>query len=102
MLSGGSPRDLLRAITSGDTAALVAVPGVGKRTAERIIVELREKVGAVAESDPIAVIRGPVAEAREALEGLGFSQQEADELLSAASGETAEELVAAALRGAKR
>ena len=101
VLSGGSPRDLLRAITSGDTAALTAVPGIGKRTAERIIVELREKVGAVAETS-IEVTRGPVAEAREALEGLGFSQQEADELLAGASGESAEELIAAALRGAKR
>ena len=99
VLSGGSPRDLLRAITGGDAAALQAVPGIGKRTAERIIVELREKVGSV---ESIEVTRGPVAEAREALEGLGFSQQEADELLSSASGETAEELVAAALRGAKR
>jgi Holliday junction DNA helicase RuvA len=101
VLSGGSPRDLLRAITGGDTAALQAVPGIGKRTAERIIVELREKVGAVAS---IEVMRAddPRAVAREALEGLGFSQQEADELLAAADGESAEDLIAAALRGAKR
>lgn len=100
VLSGGPPRELLRAITSGDTAALVAVPGIGKRTAERIIVELREKVGAV----EITVARGddPKLLAREALEGLGFSLQEADELLAGASGESPEELVAAALRGARR
>ena len=104
VLSGGTPRDLLRAITSGDTAALVAVPGIGKRTAERIIVELREKVGAVADSDPIAVMRAddPRLVAREALEGLGFSTAEAEELLAAASGDSVEELVAAALRGARR
>ena len=46
VLSGGPPRELLGAVASGDTARLVAVPGIGKRTAERIIVELREKVGA--------------------------------------------------------
>ena len=45
VLSGGSPRDLLRAVAAGDTARLQAAPGVGKRTAERIVVELREKVG---------------------------------------------------------
>src|SRR6202035_1510826 len=46
VLSGGPPRELLGALAAGDSARLQAVPGVGKRTAERIIVELREKVGA--------------------------------------------------------
>jgi holliday junction DNA helicase RuvA len=41
VLSGGAPRELLNAIASGDTARFQAVPGIGKRTAERIIVELR-------------------------------------------------------------
>ena len=48
VLSGGPPRELLEALAAGDTARLQAAPGVGKRTAERIIVELREKVGATA------------------------------------------------------
>ena len=48
VLSGGPPRELLAALAAGDTARLQAVPGIGKRTAERIIVELREKVGATA------------------------------------------------------
>ena len=43
-LSGGAARDLLRAIAAGDAKRFQAVPGIGKRTAERIIVELREKV----------------------------------------------------------
>src|SRR5919198_2699602 len=48
VLSGGSSRELLSAIAAGDAARFQAVPGIGKRTAERIIVELREKVaGAV-------------------------------------------------------
>ena len=48
VLSGGTPRELLNAIASGDSARFQAVPGIGKRTAERVIVELREKVGAAA------------------------------------------------------
>ncbi|HVL96010.1 MAG TPA: Holliday junction branch migration protein RuvA, partial [Solirubrobacteraceae bacterium] len=57
VLSGGPPRELLGAVAAGDTARLQAVPGIGKRTAERIIVELREKVGAVAPGDAIVVTR---------------------------------------------
>ena len=45
VLSGGPSRDLVGALAAGDTARFQAVKGVGKRTAERIIVELREKVG---------------------------------------------------------
>jgi Holliday junction DNA helicase RuvA len=47
VLSGGSPRELIGSVASGDVKRLTAVPGIGKRTAERIIVELREKVGAL-------------------------------------------------------
>ena len=50
VLSGGSPRELVAALVAGDVARLQAVPGIGKRTAERIVVELREKVGAPASS----------------------------------------------------
>ena len=45
VLSGGPPRQLLATLAAGDAARLQSVPGIGKRTAERIIVELREKVG---------------------------------------------------------
>lgn len=104
VLSGGSPRDLLRAVAAGDTARLQAAPGVGKRTAERIVVELREKVEVTHERDPITIIRSddPRALAREGLLELGYSPQEADELLAGASGERPEELIAAALRTARR
>jgi Holliday junction DNA helicase RuvA len=79
------------------------VPGIGKRTAERVVVELREKVGVEAE-DPIVVSRGddPRMLAREGLVGLGFSPQEAEALLAEAAGDTAEDLIAAALRGARQ
>ena len=56
VLSGGRPRELLNAIASGDAARFQAVPGIGKRTAERIIVELREKVAGRV-SDEIVVRR---------------------------------------------
>ena len=51
VLSAGTPRELLATLAAGDTARLQAVPGIGKRTAERILVELREKVGVVADID---------------------------------------------------
>jgi holliday junction DNA helicase RuvA len=104
VLSGGTPRELLNAIASGDTARFQAVPGIGKRTAERIIVELREKVAGKV-SDEIVVRRTPSddprALAREGLLGLGFSPQEADGLLDQAHGDTAEDLIAGALKGAR-
>jgi holliday junction DNA helicase RuvA len=104
VLSGGAPRELLNAIASGDTARFQAVPGIGKRTAERIIVELREKVAGKA-TDDIVVRRtasdDPRTLAREGLLGLGFSPQEADRLLDQAAGESAEDLIAGALRAAR-
>jgi Holliday junction DNA helicase RuvA len=103
VLSGGTPRDLLSAVAAGDVARLQAVPGIGKRTAERIVVELREKVGPVTD-EPIVVTRSddPRALAREGLVGLGFSAQEADALLDGAPGQTPEDLIAHALRGSRR
>jgi Holliday junction DNA helicase RuvA len=94
VLGGGSPRELMATLAAGDAARLQAVPGIGKRTAERIIVELREKVGVAdgpSGAGPISVTRGdePRRTAREAL-------------LDGADGETAEELVAHALKAARR
>ena len=103
VLSGGPPRDLLGAVAGGDTARLQAAPGIGKRTAERIIVELREKVGGELEGAAMAAPRGktdPRADAREGLLGLGYSPIEAERLLDAAQGESAEELIGSALREA--
>jgi holliday junction DNA helicase RuvA len=103
VLSGGSPRELTNAMAAGDAARFQAVPGIGKRTAERIIVELREKVAGEATSDAISVSASedPRTLAREGLLGLGFAPVEADQLLDAAKGETPEDLIAAALRAAR-
>jgi holliday junction DNA helicase RuvA len=107
VLSGGPPRELLKAVAAGDTARLQAAPGVGKRTAERIIVELREKVGASA-SIPAAILNGaagaddPRVLARDGLIGLGYTPSEVDELLDGAEGDRPEDLIAHALRTARR
>jgi holliday junction DNA helicase RuvA len=103
VLSGAAPRQLLSAVAAGDVTRIKA-PGVGKRTAERIIVELREKVGAVLPGDAISVARidDPASQAREALLGLGYTTAEIDELLDGASGERTEDLIAHALRSARR
>jgi holliday junction DNA helicase RuvA len=104
VLSGGPPRELLRAVAAGDVARLQAAPGVGKRTAERILVELREKVGASLPEQAISVTRrdDPRSVAREALLGLGYTPVEADDLLDGADGDSAEELISFALRSARR
>jgi len=100
VLSGGPVGELLRAIAAGDAKRFQAVPGIGKRTAERIIVELRERVaGQLEESAPLSGGGdGPREEAREGLLGLGYTPLEAERLLGDAEGESAEELIAAALR----
>jgi Holliday junction DNA helicase RuvA len=125
VLSGGPPRELIAALSAGDSARLQAVPGIGKRTAERIIVELREKVAPVAAIDIDAGpsgsgaggagapargrgaairarrIESPRMLAREGLLELGYTHGEADELLREAEGESAEDLIARALRAAR-
>jgi Holliday junction DNA helicase RuvA len=104
VLSGAPPRELLKVVAAGDAARLQAAPGVGKRTAERIIVELREKVGATLPEDSITVTRSddPATLAREALLGLGYSATEIDALLEGAAGDSTEDLIAHALRSARR
>ncbi|HEY1568774.1 MAG TPA: Holliday junction branch migration protein RuvA [Solirubrobacteraceae bacterium] len=104
VLSGAPPRELLRVVAAGDAARLQAAPGVGKRTAERIVVELREKVGATLPEDSITVSRSddPATLAREALLGLGYSANEIDALLDGAAGDSTEDLISHALRSARR
>lgn len=101
-LSGGSTRDLLRAIAAGDAKRFQAVPGIGKRTAERIIVELREKVAGALEEEVVAVggEDSPRALARDGLVNLGYAPLEAEQLLDGVEGEEPQELVATALRKA--
>jgi Holliday junction DNA helicase RuvA len=102
-LSGGSTRDLLRAIAAGDAKRFQAVPGIGKRTAERIIVELREKVSGALEEE-VAAAEGAQSSARilarDGLVNLGYAPLEAERLLDGVEDAEPQELVAAALRKA--
>jgi holliday junction DNA helicase RuvA len=104
ILSGGSPRELLRAIAAGDAKRFQAAPGVGKRTADRLIVELREKVaGELSAEVSAAGATDPDDQrvlAREGLVNLGYELAEAERLLADAEGETPEALISAALRRA--
>jgi holliday junction DNA helicase RuvA len=103
VLSGGPARELLRAIAAGDAKRFQAAPGIGKRTSERIIVELREKVAGVLEEE-VALAASedgdPRALARDGLVNLGYAPLEAEQLLDGVDGGDAEELLASALRRA--
>ncbi len=77
IVSGSPPADLRRAIALEDTARFEAIPGIGKKTAQRVVLELKEKLGTVSEA-PAA---GHVG-AREALVELGYSVVEAERALA--------------------
>lgn len=103
VLSGGPVRELLRAIASGDAKRFQAVPGIGKRTSERIIVELREKIAETLEEEMLAA--GPEsadarALARDGLVNLGYAPLEAEQLLDGIESEDPQELLSTALRKA--
>ena len=102
-LCGGPARELLRAIAAGDAKRFQAVPGIGKRTAERIIVELREKVAGALEDEVVGIGEDGVdgrALARDGLVNLGYAPLEAERLLEGIDGDDAEQLIAMALRKA--
>jgi holliday junction DNA helicase RuvA len=112
VLSGGSPRELIAAIAAGDAPRFQSVPGIGKRTAERIIVELREKVAVRSDADSgseaILSAGGEQAAdlsqralARAGLIELGYAPGEVETLLADAEGESAEDLISQALRLAR-
>jgi Holliday junction DNA helicase RuvA len=103
VLSGGPARELLRAIAAGDAKRFQAAPGIGKRTSERIIVELREKVAGALEEEVAIGVGGdgdPRSLARDGLVNLGYAPLEAEQLLDGVEGGDAEELLATALRKA--
>jgi Holliday junction DNA helicase RuvA len=102
-LSGGPARELLRAIAAGDARRFQAVPGIGKRTSERIIVELREKVaGALEEGVAAGIVEEGDARAlaRDGLVNLGYAPLEAEQLLDGIESGDAESMIALALRKA--
>lgn len=94
-LSVLAPDALRRAVAAGDVAALTIVPGVGKKVAQRVVLDLKDELGG--EGLPIG---GPLVDVREALLSLGISPQEASEAMSglAADDRPVEELLREALR----
>jgi holliday junction DNA helicase RuvA len=79
IVSGSTPRDLRRAIALEDITRFVAIPGIGKKTAERVVLELKEKLGVLEEVAP----GGQELMARDALVELGYSLPEAERALAA-------------------
>jgi Holliday junction DNA helicase RuvA len=93
---------LRQALADGDVTALTRVPGIGKRGAERMVLELRDKIGAVATSTGVAAasghgVRGPVVEA---LVGLGFAARQAEEACDKVLADDPEATTSGALRAA--
>jgi Holliday junction DNA helicase RuvA len=100
VLSVLSPDALRRAVATGDTAALMLAPGVGKKVAGRMLVDLKDRLGR-ADASPT----GPISEVREALVALGLSPQEAQEALGGLAGDgdrPVEEMLKEALRAVAR
>ncbi len=104
ILSGLSDEELLRCLAQEDIARLTRVPGIGRKTAERLIIELRDKVEPISAADavrPVAVPPDPVQEAISALIALGYRPQEANRAVSSVSqdGLRSEDIIRQALKG---
>ena len=107
ILSTMSAADFRRCVEHEDTAALVKIPGVGRKTAERLIVEMRDKVSALrgtARAGTPTVAATPRGEAVDALLALGYRVNEVDRLIGNAdlAGKSAEDIIRHALRQAVR
>ena len=106
ILSGASGEELARYVSTADVASLVRLPGIGKKTAERIIMELRDKleginIGASGTTTGVSPIStDPVTEASHALASLGYKSAEVSRMISAVAeaGMDAEEIIRKALQ----
>ena len=108
ILSGSDVDDFARSVQEGDTASLTRLPGVGKKTAERLIIEMRDRLKEVSGAmglKPVisaaATLAGAKDEALEALVSLGYKPAEADRMIRnlAGDGLSTEELIRQALQG---
>jgi len=109
VLSGASVDEFARLVHAGDIAALTRIPGIGKKTAERIVVELRDRVDESALSVPGlgadgGVAKDPQTEASVALTQLGYKPAEVARLVkeSVQPGDSAEAIIRKALKLALR
>ena len=95
-LSVLSPDAFRRAVSAGDVAALTIVPGVGKKVAQRVVLDLKDRFGG-----EVVIVDGPLADVRDALLALGLSPQETTEAMAglpANGGRSTEDLLRDALQ----
>jgi len=97
ILSGMRVESLHRALVTADLGALTAISGVGKKLAQRLVVELKDKAGAVGDIDSavaagVAGGGGPEDDALQALESLGYPRRAAEQAVSAARSAGAEDV----------
>jgi Holliday junction DNA helicase RuvA len=101
IVSGSRPADLRKAIILEDTKRFEAIPGIGKKTAQRVVLELKEKLGGAGEVAAAVGAEPPHLVARDALVELGYSVGEAEQALASVDSELPpEERVRQALRAA--
>jgi holliday junction DNA helicase RuvA len=105
VLSGCSVAEFERLLQAGDAAALTKIPGIGKKTADRMLVELRDRSqsGIVPTAAGLAAPRDALSEASIALQQLGYKPAEISRMVKdAAATDTAEDIIRAALKSALR
>lgn len=108
VLSGASVDEFARLLQTGDVTALTRIPGIGKKTAERMVVELRDRaVDLIGSGSPVAMGKGPadpLSEAIIALQQLGYKPAEAQRMAKnvAVDGDAAEIIIRKALQSALR
>ena len=108
VLSGVGVDEFWTLVRSGDAARLTKLPGIGKKTADRMVLELREKAGAADSAGPLSGLDSadttPLAEARSALEALGYKPAEAQRLTDAVKTEglATDQIIREALKRAVR
>ena len=107
VLSGVSVDEFARLVQAGDVTALTRIPGIGKKTAERMVVELRDRAADLAGAVPAAGARtaaDPLSEATIALQQLGYKPAEAQRMAKAAfaEGDAPETIIRKALQSALR
>jgi Holliday junction DNA helicase RuvA len=108
VLSGISVDDFWSAVRAGETGRLIKLPGIGRKTAERVVIEMRDKAGAADSAGfsetGVVVAASPLAEARAALEALGYKPAEAQKLTEGVhkDGMSTDQIIREALKRAVR
>ncbi|MGB0473567.1 MAG: Holliday junction branch migration protein RuvA [Porticoccaceae bacterium] len=105
ILSGMSASEFSRCVQRDEVATLVKIPGVGKKTAERLLIEMRDKISSIVDNgseQPVEQVTQDISlEAESALTALGYRPQDAAKMVNRVAGEhitNAEELIRAALK----